>query len=84
MGRVVRMLGGDTRIFMASSHIVSMLPTRNMVSLYLTRLVVMVLTLIVGPVVRIAPNTLSFSNPTVVRDIYMSKLFVKEESFYVS
>ncbi|KAJ5261202.1 hypothetical protein N7478_011797 [Penicillium angulare] len=36
-----------------------------------------------GPVVRIAPNTLSFSRPAAVRDIYTSKnKFVKEESFY--
>ncbi|KAJ5116805.1 hypothetical protein N7456_001153 [Penicillium angulare] len=38
---------------------------------------------IYGPVVRIAPNTLSFSRPAAVRDIYTSKTkFVKEESFY--
>lgn len=37
-----------------------------------------------GPVVRIAPNTLSFANPSAVREIYTSKIFVKEETFYVS
>lgn len=37
-----------------------------------------------GPVVRVAPNTLSFSNPAVLRDIYSSKSFVKEKTFYVS
>ncbi|OQE24624.1 hypothetical protein PENSTE_c007G01022 [Penicillium steckii] len=37
-----------------------------------------------GSVVRIAPNTLSFSSPSSVREIYMSKTFVKEETFYTA
>jgi len=36
-----------------------------------------------GPVVRIAPNELSFADPSVVREIYMSNFFLKEPSFYV-
>ncbi|EXJ66251.1 uncharacterized protein A1O5_10403 [Cladophialophora psammophila CBS 110553] len=35
-----------------------------------------------GPIVRIGPNELSFANPAAVRDIYNSKSFVKEETFY--
>lgn len=35
-----------------------------------------------GPVVRVAPNELSFSSPDAVRDIYTSDAFVKEEAFY--
>ncbi|PYH94886.1 cytochrome P450 [Aspergillus ellipticus CBS 707.79] len=35
-----------------------------------------------GPVVRVAPNELSFADPTAVRDIYNSDAFVKEDSFY--
>ncbi|KAF3074577.1 putative sterigmatocystin biosynthesis P450 monooxygenase [Trichoderma lentiforme] len=34
------------------------------------------------PVVRIGPNMLSFSDPSALRDIYMSKAFVKEGGFY--
>lgn len=37
-----------------------------------------------GPVVRVAPNMLSFSDGKVVRSIYNSKAFVKEKTFYVS
>ncbi len=36
-----------------------------------------------GPIVRVGPNELSFANPAAVRDIYTSKSFVKEETFYV-
>lgn len=36
-----------------------------------------------GTVVRIGPNELAFSDPAVVREIYTSKSFAKEESFYV-
>jgi hypothetical protein len=81
-GHVARIFGVAIRIFTDRKHIVFMPLIRHMVSSHLSRRM-MDLTLI-GPVVRIAPNTLSFSNPSVVRDIYMSKLFVKEESFYVS
>lgn len=35
-----------------------------------------------GPVVRVAPNELSFSSPEAVRDIYAHDAFVKEETFY--
>jgi len=35
-----------------------------------------------GPIVRVGPNELSFANPAAVRDIYTSKSFVKEETFY--
>ncbi|KIX07472.1 uncharacterized protein Z518_02125 [Rhinocladiella mackenziei CBS 650.93] len=35
-----------------------------------------------GPVVRVGPNELSFSDPGAVRDIYTSDVFVKEETFY--
>ncbi|KAL6788033.1 benzoate 4-monooxygenase [Trichoderma afarasin] len=35
-----------------------------------------------GPVVRIGPNMLSFSDPSALRDIYTSKAFVKEGGFY--
>ncbi|KAH8812687.1 benzoate 4-monooxygenase [Xylogone sp. PMI_703] len=35
-----------------------------------------------GPVVRIGPNMLSFSDPQALRDIYTSKAFVKEKTFY--
>jgi len=35
-----------------------------------------------GPIVRVAPNELSFANPAAVRDIYNSDHFVKEERFY--
>ena len=35
-----------------------------------------------GPVVRVAPNELSFSSPSAVRDIYSNDAFVKEEAFY--
>ncbi len=35
-----------------------------------------------GPVVRVGPNELSFSDPSAVREIYTSKVFVKEETFY--
>ncbi|EXL68059.1 hypothetical protein FOPG_15856 [Fusarium oxysporum f. sp. conglutinans race 2 54008] len=37
-----------------------------------------------GPVVRIAPNELSFADPSAVRDIYMTDAFQKEENFYFS
>lgn len=37
-----------------------------------------------GPVIRVGPNELSFSDPAAVREIYTSDVFVKEESFYVS
>ncbi|KAF6525430.1 hypothetical protein HZS61_011225 [Fusarium oxysporum f. sp. conglutinans] len=37
-----------------------------------------------GPVVRIAPNELSFADPSAVRDIYMTDAFQKEENFYYS
>ncbi|KAL5592819.1 hypothetical protein FOBRF1_013127 [Fusarium oxysporum] len=35
-----------------------------------------------GPVVRIAPNELSFADPAAVRDIYTNSGFQKEENFY--
>ena len=35
-----------------------------------------------GPVIRVAPNELSFSSPEAVRDIYTNDAFVKEEAFY--
>lgn len=35
-----------------------------------------------GPVVRVAPNELSFSEPTAVKEIYSSSAFAKEERFY--
>lgn len=35
-----------------------------------------------GPVVRVAPNELSFSEPTAVKVIYSSSAFAKEERFY--
>lgn len=35
-----------------------------------------------GPIVRVAPNELSFADPVAVRDIYANDAFVKEESFY--
>ena len=35
-----------------------------------------------GPVVRVAPNELSFSNPAAVKDIYSSNAFAKEQRFY--
>ena len=35
-----------------------------------------------GPVIRVAPNELSFSSPAAVRDIYTNDAFVKEEAFY--
>ena len=37
-----------------------------------------------GPVIRVAPNELSFSNPVVARQIYTSKNYVKEKTFYDS
>ncbi|KAF9895338.1 hypothetical protein FE257_000242 [Aspergillus nanangensis] len=37
-----------------------------------------------GPVVRIAPNLLSFSDPKAVREIYMNKTFVKASGFYAA
>lgn len=39
--------------------------------------------MLVGNVVRVAPNELSFADPAAVRDIYMSDAFVKEGTFYV-
>lgn len=35
-----------------------------------------------GPVVRVAPNELSFSEPTAVKEIYSSSAFAKEQRFY--
>lgn len=35
-----------------------------------------------GPIIRVAPNELSFSSPLAVRDIYSNDAFVKEETFY--
>ncbi|KAG6365556.1 hypothetical protein INS49_007167 [Diaporthe citri] len=35
-----------------------------------------------GPVVRVAPNELSFSEPAAVKEIYSSSAFAKEERFY--
>ena len=37
-----------------------------------------------GPVVRVGPNEISFSDPAAAREIYTSNNFVKEETFYVS
>lgn len=37
-----------------------------------------------GPVVRVAPNELSFSSPSAVRDIYASAAFAKEHRFYAA
>lgn len=36
-----------------------------------------------GPVVRVGPNELSFSEPQAAQDIYTSNEFAKENSFYV-
>lgn len=35
-----------------------------------------------GPIVRVAPNELSFADPAAVRDIYTNDAFVKETTFY--
>ncbi|PVH93274.1 benzoate 4-monooxygenase [Periconia macrospinosa] len=35
-----------------------------------------------GPVIRVAPNELSFADPAAVRQVYTSKEFVKAETFY--
>lgn len=35
-----------------------------------------------GPIVRVAPNELSFADPVAVRDIYSNDSLIKEESFY--
>ncbi|KAL3490336.1 cytochrome P450 [Aspergillus germanicus] len=37
-----------------------------------------------GHVVRVAPNLLSFSNPEVVREIYMNPKFTKASRFYIA
>ena len=39
---------------------------------------------LIGDVVRVAPNEISFADPAAVRDIYMNDAFVKEDTFYVS
>lgn len=40
--------------------------------------------MLLGPVVRVGPNEISFADPSAQREIYTTDVFVKEETFYVS